>query len=63
MGNETRQTAAGWPSIYDDPPTTLVGLDWSRPLFVQASRQAHFAPVHARAAFLHSLGRNRPGDA
>ncbi len=45
MGNETRQTAAGWPSIYDGPPTALVGLDWSRPLFVQASRQAHFDEV------------------
>lgn len=45
MIDKTPQTAAGWPSIYDGPPTTLGSLDWSRPLFVQASRQAHFDEV------------------
>lgn len=43
--DETPRTAAGWPSIYDGVPTALANLDWSRPLFVQASRQAHFDEV------------------
>ncbi len=45
MIEETRRAAAAWPSIYDGSPTALTNLDWSRPLFVQASRQAHFDEV------------------